>query len=553
MATPAKERILIVENDPVIIDVIARQALQGAGYETLVLPDAGAAISRVLLTTPDMVIADLDLPGLNARDLMVALTAQNINTPVVALTREASEGSIIQAFRLGAVDYLLWPVREAEVIHVTERVLRQGRERRERERLARQLQQANQELQQRVRELTTIFSIGKAVTSITSQQLLFDKILEGAIDITKADLGWFLVKEEGGKNFLLAAQRGLPASLLEQQNQPWDDGISSLVAISGEPLTIHGDPLKRFKISALGSSAIITPVKAQNQVIALLVVMRKKLAAFNASDQILMDAAADYAAISLVNSSLFRAIENQLSLLQSNADTAKLDKRIGENLLNQARSEIQPALEIAKYALGNLVKSPAAVHFTRQQRHELALAHEQLLKIQRITEAAAFPPLPDSRASISRFNLTGLIREQADFFQQYAQQNKVTLTIKLPAEPLEVQGDAGQIMQVIRGLLSNAIKYCNPGGSVTVKAGETMDQMAQVQFSNSGDGIESQNRAQIFEEKRADGRQMTARFGGLGISLPLVKEIVSRQKGKIWIESKDQEGASFFFSIPLAK
>ena len=91
---------------------------------------------------------------------------------------------------------MLWPLKEPEVINVVERVLRSGRERKEREQLSRQLQRTNQELQARVRELTTIFAIGKAVTSITDQTLLFERILEGATRVTQADLGWFLMRSD---------------------------------------------------------------------------------------------------------------------------------------------------------------------------------------------------------------------------------------------------------------------------------------------------------------------------------------------------------------------
>ena len=95
-------------------------------------------------------------------------------------------------------------MREAEVVSAVERVLKQVHERRERERLAQQLQQTNQELQLRVRELTTIFSVGKAVTSITDMSMLMDRILEGAVRVAQADLGWFLMRDEKNKPFVLA-------------------------------------------------------------------------------------------------------------------------------------------------------------------------------------------------------------------------------------------------------------------------------------------------------------------------------------------------------------
>ena len=129
----------------------------------------------------------------------------------------------------------------------------------------------NQELQRRVRELTTIFSIGKAVISITDQRALFDKIVEGAVFITEADLGWLLLKDDRSKAYLLCSQQNLPASLVSRLNQPWDDGIGSLVALSGKSLSIHGDPIKRFKAAQLGQSALVVPIKVKNEVMGLLV------------------------------------------------------------------------------------------------------------------------------------------------------------------------------------------------------------------------------------------------------------------------------------------
>ena len=194
MSAATRERILIVENDPEISDLVGRQALQATGYQTFIVSDANTALSKTLQLAPDAILIDLNLPGLSGKDLMVALTSQGIQTPIIVLSLKGTEADIIQAFRLGATDYLLWPVREAEVINVVERVLKQVRERHERERLAQQLQQTNQELQLRVRELTAIFAIGKAVVSITDQSVLFEKILDGATRVTQADLGWFLIK-----------------------------------------------------------------------------------------------------------------------------------------------------------------------------------------------------------------------------------------------------------------------------------------------------------------------------------------------------------------------
>ncbi len=548
MATNGRDRILIVESDPIVSDLIARQALKAAGYQTYVVGDAGSAISKAIQLAPDVIITDLTLPGLSGKDLMVALASQNLTIPVIILSQKGAEADIISAFRLGASDYLIWPVREAEVVNVIERVLRQVRERRERDQLARQLQQANQDLQLRVRELTTIFSIGKAVTSVTDQASLFDKILEGAVKATQADLGWFLLRDDD-KVFRLVAQRNLPAVMMARLNQPWDDSISSLVAMSGEPLAIHGEPLKRFKIVSLGQSALIIPIKVQKQVIGLLVVMRQQALPFGASEQNLMGAVADYASISLVNARLFQAMEQRTHTLQRHVDNAYTREKISEEILQCSRNSLRANLDAAQTALDRLVKDPGA-RWTADQRQALALLQDQLRGQGRIVEAIPEPG-SDKQDGVHTVKLNDVIRKVLNHFQHFAQQNNVTLVVDIPQEPLMVQGDAYQLEQVLGGLLSNAIQYSNIAGRVTVRVDRTSQSSVHLTVMDTGIGIDPRRLPKLFEPGGRAEMLRLRRFGGLGIGLPLTKEIVQNCKGKIWAESKPGQGAVFHVTLPL--
>jgi two-component system, NtrC family, sensor kinase len=318
MSTP-NERILLVESDPDISDRIGRSTLKPLGYKVKVVNSASSAIEEVAQFAPDVVIADLDLPGLSGKDLIVALSSQGIDVPVIVIAGEGRETDVIQAFRLGAADFLSWPAREAEVLTAVERVMNHVRNQRERERLTRQLNRANQELHSRVRELTTIFSVGKAVVSTTDSQAVFNKIIEGAQYLTEANSAWLLVRDEESKSFILRAARNVPAPVSTKIDQAWDDGLSSLSVLSGESLSITGEPLKRFKISQLGQSALVVPVKANHDVIGLLVVMRTEPKPFNNSQQSLLESMADYASISLINARLFKALQDKSQVFRSEA------------------------------------------------------------------------------------------------------------------------------------------------------------------------------------------------------------------------------------------
>lgn len=381
----AGDRILLVENDPEISDLIARQVLTSVGYDVDVVVDSSSAIKQALLTPPDLIIADLNLPGLSAKDLLVALSSQGITTPLMVIASKGQEQDIIQAFRLGAADYLLWPARDAEVLSAVERVLGRVHEIRDRQRLDMKLSETNHELQRKVRELTAIINIGKAVVSITDQRFLFQKIVDGAAQVADANIAWLLVRDEESKAFLLTAQRGLPEVWSKKIHMPLDDGISGLVALSGETLSISGEPLLKFRVANLGRSACAVPIKIQKEVIGMLVVVRKDSRPFEKMEQTLLEAVADYASISLVNARLFRA-------LNSSMQASKEGVRRQNALLESVRSSITEELQAAIYPI-ELLLTEKTGSITETQRQALQTARAALQRLARAAERTT-PPVP---------------------------------------------------------------------------------------------------------------------------------------------------------------
>ncbi len=381
----AGERILLIENDLDISDSIARQTLQPLGYQVTVIGEAGAAIRHILQSPPDVILTALSLPDLSGKDLLVALQSQNLDIPIIVLALKGHEPEVIQAFRLGAHDYLLWPAREAEVVSAVERALRRVRERRERERLDAQLRRLNEELQRRVRDLSTLLVLGKAVLSITDQRLLFQRILEGALQVGEANIAWLLLQDEKTKSYLLVAHKNLPAAWAKKLNQPLDDGLSTLVIASGETLTIHGAPLARFKIAQLGKAAAVVPIKVQKEIIGVLLVVRNAEKPFSQQEQSLLEAIADYASISLVNARLFRAVEQA-------AELARQGERRQNELRQSLRKAVSEAIQTAIYPLELVLKEQAGP-LTEEQKRALHLAEASLRKLQPIIEQTI--PAPD--------------------------------------------------------------------------------------------------------------------------------------------------------------
>ncbi len=373
-------RVLVVDDDPDVLDLLSRQVLQPMGYVVATADDGGAAIQHALNFAPDLIVASLTLPGLSGKDLLVALRSQGMEVPMLVTAPEGREADAVQAFRLGARDYLVKPLREAEVVSAVERALGEVRLRNERHQLAEQLAESNRELERRVRELTTLYGIGKAVTSTTNQAQLFTKLVESSLFVTEADMGWVLLSEDKSQALVLRAQRNLPPTLAAKLHQAWDDGVSSLVMLSGETLSIYGEGLAQFKLARFGKAALIAPIKVRDQPIGVISVARQEHRPFSERNQAMLEAVADYASISLVNARLFQALEARAQRLQ------RVIEETGAG--NQLRSEWLEGLKRRLHQVqGDIAGLLEDLQDPAQRSRWEALGHEIEALLQQAAEA----------------------------------------------------------------------------------------------------------------------------------------------------------------------
>jgi anti-sigma regulatory factor (Ser/Thr protein kinase) len=120
--------------------------------------------------------------------------------------------------------------------------------------------------------------------------------------------------------------------------------------------------------------------------------------------------------------------------------------------------------------------------------------------------------------------------------------------------PEAVIGDPIRFKQVLVNLLSNAIKFTQSGEVVvSAKPGEQDKKTAVVQFEvrDTGIGIPAEKLATIFEAFTQADNSTTRRFGGTGLGLTICKRLVDMMGGRIWVESREGKGSSFFFTLKL--
>ncbi|MGB5530630.1 MAG: HAMP domain-containing sensor histidine kinase, partial [Ignavibacteriaceae bacterium] len=112
--------------------------------------------------------------------------------------------------------------------------------------------------------------------------------------------------------------------------------------------------------------------------------------------------------------------------------------------------------------------------------------------------------------------------------------------------------DKSMTETIFRNLISNAIKFTNPGGRITISS-EIENDMLIIKVEDSGVGIEEENIPKLFRVDAGFSTKGTKDESGTGLGLIICKELVEKQEGKIWVKSKKNEGSTFYYSVPIAK
>ena len=132
--------------------------------------------------------------------------------------------------------------------------------------------------------------------------------------------------------------------------------------------------------------------------------------------------------------------------------------------------------------------------------------------------------------------------------KEMAQGSQVEIDLQQRLPP--VSADAGLIRLVIRQIAGNALKYSQPGAPITVRA-HAGDSGVVISVADRGPGIPAEEQRQIFE-KYYRGKQGRGHLAGMGMGLPIARQVVEAHNGRIWVESQPGEGATFSFTLPFA-
>ena len=315
----AMEEILIIDDSEQIAGLLANYVLPELGYRPIVAHTGRQGLQRLRAQLPDLILLDLQLPDISGLELLRLIAQEGYDVPVILMTAHGSENIAVEAFRLGARNYLIKPFSDSEARAVIDQALRERRLRRDKERLT-------ASLQQKVAELTVLSRIGKSVTGLMDQEQLLQRIVEAGVFITKAEEGFLLLHDAPHNELYLRAAKNLGEQRAQSLRIPVDDSLAGQVVRTGKPVRLDqvrsGMALK-VKTGFLVRAILQVPLTVGDQVIGVLAVDNRTTdRTFSDDDQYLLATLGDYAAIAIENARLYeqmRHSEQQYKGLFANA------------------------------------------------------------------------------------------------------------------------------------------------------------------------------------------------------------------------------------------
>ncbi len=542
------EHILLIENDPEISQLIAEQILKPLGYLVDIVESGSLAVEEVKKLSPDIILTELNLPGTSGIDLLVALAPSEIDVPIIVLANKGQEEEILQTFRLGVVDYLYCPIEETELVNTVANTLNKKRTGSSLDTVSRKLDQTQNALERQLTGFSEIFSLFKLALSTTDPSILIEKMTSLVVTLTEADSAWILTIEANQPGLILRACQNVPIAMQSALNCPYEDDLSALTSVSGRAISLHGEALKRFSGLEWIGAALSVPVLHNGKVAAIISAARKEAQPFNTSQQAMLELAAEFSWIILENGKRVHQIEQSLVYLQQSIIYATLESNLKYDLLRQASLELRSPLKILMENVDRLLEDSER-KLSREQATTLNDIQEEAEILMDVADSMVTSRQEQTVRTLETIDLNEVVQNAVNRYRPIAQMARILLNLEIPSQPAMIKVYPLQITKAVEGLLSNALKYSPTNSEVTVHIDQNENNTV-LTVSNQGDEIDEQLTDQLFEIKSSLFGYSAKRFGGIGISLAMIKEIITAYKGQIWIDSVQGSGFSISFSLP---
>ncbi len=335
-----------------------------------------------------------------------------------------------------------------------------------------------------------------------------------------------------GKSF--ARGEDIPGRVLETGASVWIEDVA------GEP------SLTRFDMTRnIIGSVLAIPIKADNQVVAVLEFMKQIPAAADDLLQLTFER---------VGSELGRVyLRDQITVaLQEARAQAASSSRAKAGFLAAMNNEVSTPM----HGVVGMVDLVLHTNLDDRQRSMLQTvrgAGQTLIKV--INDILDFAKIDAGQLEIqsSDMSIRSIVEDVAASVSQAAAQKGIKLVTSVdPNIPVAVRGDSVRVRQILANLVGNAVKFSETG-EIVVSAEALEGERGEVRFSvkDQGIGIAPQQRSKVFEEFARVDASAERRGGGVGLGLAISQRLTTLMGGEIGVESILGEGSNFHFTLPF--
>lgn len=190
--------------------------------------------------------------------------------------------------------------------------------------------------------------------------------------------------------------------------------------------------------------------------------------------------------------------------------------------------------------------APQFLKVTQEETERMIRMINDLLSLSRMDRGV-------SRMDMEWVNLNDFVSHILNRFDMIVKtdnnEKKYTIKRELGTQALWVEIDTDKMMQVIDNIMNNAIKYSPDGGVITVRLVQNLNHVI-LSISDQGLGIPRKDLGKIFDRFYRVDKARSRAQGGTGLGLAIAKEIVEAHHGRIWADSSEGQGSTFYISLP---
>ena len=534
-------RVLLVEdNDDDAL--LIRESLSGTALEIDRAERLSTALAQLTLGKFDAVLLDLSLPDAWGLETIRRLRREAAAVPIVVLTGLNDEEIAMRAVEEGAQDYLFKGQADG---HLLARSLR----------YAIQRHRAEETLKERNRELLILQKISETILGSLDLKAVLEKILEEAMVTDSFDLGNIRLLDRSGEMLEVVAGRGYRhsehvlghralARTTESGQSKFGDRLFREPCIEEELQQCGGyRTLKKEGVE----SFIMVPVRANGEVVGTLQLASRTPRKFKPEEVNLLQTIGNQLGVAVQKAQLYEeTVRQAVELERANKLQADFTAMIAHDL----RSPLMNIMGVAEVMVAGMFGS-----VSREQTKWLGRiqSNSQSL-VDLVSDFLDVSKLESGYIDLSRetLNLSGLIQKNLDSYRVLALDKKISIRGSVDPSLPVIHADPRRLDQVLSNLISNAIKFTREDGEVEV--GATLMDAARVKVwvGDNGVGIAANEIGRLFEKYRQGGNVKHSSHRGTGLGLVICKMIVEAHGGRIWVESVEGKGTTFFFSLPAA-